>query len=122
MNPLKEKNKRRVRRKFHIRHTVKGSADRPRLTVSKSNKHISAQIIDDEKGHTLVAVTTTAKDVVSQIKRCWNKQAAEFLGEMLAKKALDAGVKKVVFDRNGYIYHGRIKALADSARKAGLEF
>jgi len=122
MNPQKSSEKRHLRRKCHIRKTVSGTAERPRLTVSRSNKHISAQIVDDDQGKTLVAATTTSKACKAQIGKSWNVQAAAFLGEELAKKALGAGIKKVVFDRNGFLYHGRVKALADAARKAGLDF
>lgn len=117
------KQKRRIRRKFHIRKRIKGTAERPRLTVTKSHKHFYAQIIDDANGMTLVAASTLAKDVRDLMKPDMTKtDNSKFVGEAIAKKAIEKGIKKVAFDRNGYLYHGRIKAFADSARKSGLEF
>jgi len=117
------KQKRRIRRKFHIRKRIKGTAERPRLTVTKSHKQFYAQIIDDANGTTLVAASTLAKDVRDLMKPDTTKtDNSKFVGEAIAKKAIEKGIKKVAFDRNGYLYHGRIKAFADSARKSGLEF
>lgn len=117
------KQKRRIRRKFHIRKRIKGTAEMPRLTVTKSHKHFYAQIIDDANAATLVAASTLAKDVRDLIKPDTTKtDYSKFVGEAIAKKAIEKGIKKVAFDRNGYLYHGRIKAFADSARKSGLEF
>ncbi len=114
-----EKNAERLRRKETIRKRVKGTQERPRLTIFRSLQHISAQIINDDKGETLLSVSTTQKDIGLKGK---NLDVASKVGEMIAQKALEKGIKKVVFDRSGYLYHGRVKALADGARKAGLEF
>ena len=103
----------RTRAKIH------GTADRPRLSVHISNQHIIAQIIDDEKGNTLVSASSLDKEL--KLKKL-NIEAATKVGESLAKKAKKAGIKKVVFDRGGYKYHGRVKALAEAARENGLEF
>jgi len=113
---------RRERRKLRVRRRVTGTPDRPRLTVFRSNQNIYAQIIDDVAGRTLVASSSRDKQVRGGTPYGGNKSAAETVGKALAEKALQAGIKKVVFDRNGYAYHGRIKALADAARKGGLEF
>lgn len=123
MNILKVKEVRRERRKAQIRKRVFGTAEKPRLTVSRSLKHIYAQVIDDTKGHTLLSMSTMNEPVKDEVgTRCGNKQAATKVGTALAKAALDKGIKAVVFDRNGYRFHGRIKALADAAREAGLKF
>ena len=110
------------RRKFHIRKTVCGTAERPRLTVFRSNKHIYAQIIDDTVGVTLASASSKAKSFRQQLTSGGNIKAANAVGEAIAKEALHVGIKCVSFDRNGYKYHGRAKALAESARKAGLVF
>ncbi|HOQ16296.1 MAG TPA: 50S ribosomal protein L18 [Defluviitaleaceae bacterium] len=112
----------RVNKHLKVRKKIFGTSERPRLSVFRSDKHIYAQIIDDTKGHTLVAASTVEKDIKSKIEKTNNVDAAKVVGEMIAKRALDKGVKQVVFDRGGYIYHGKIKALADAAREAGLEF
>lgn len=115
--------KRRKRRKMHIRHTVFGSPERLRMTVFKSNKHIYAQIINDVEGKTVLASSTLDNEVKANLKDDMNKQQQSVLvGESIAKKALDSNLKEIVFDRNGYRYHGRVKALADGARKGGLKF
>ena len=111
-----------LRRKRHVRKKVIGVPERPRLSVFRSNRHIYAQIIDDAGGVTLVATSTVGKDLREQVTQAGNCQAAEAVGEALAKKALDVGIKCVCFDRNRYKYHGRVKSLADAARKAGLAF
>jgi large subunit ribosomal protein L18 len=111
---------RRIRRKHHIRHKVFGTAERPRLTVFRSLNHIYAQVIDDVAGRTLASASTTEAD--ARAKATGNRGAAEAMGTLVAERAKKAGVTKVVFDRNGFIYHGRVKSLADAARKAGLEF
>ncbi len=117
------KNKRRVRRKRHVRKKVTGTPQRPRLTVFRSHKNIYAQIIDDTAGRTLVAASTMEGQSRQDLgDDRGNKAAAAVVGESLATKAVEAGIKMVVFDRNGYPYHGRIRELADAARKAGLEF
>lgn len=111
-----------ILRKIRVRAKVTGTTARPRLSVYRGHKHIYAQIIDDEKGHTLASASTLSADIKGKIKTFDNIPAAKLVGEMIAKKAIEKGVKKVVFDRRGYLYHGRIKALADAARQAGLEF
>jgi large subunit ribosomal protein L18 len=111
-----------LRRRRHVRKKISGTSDRPRLTVFRSNRHISAQLIDDAAGVTLVAAGTQGKGLRDQAPRAGNKKAAEAVGEALAKKALDVGIKCVCFDRGPYKYHGRVKSLADAARKAGLAF
>ena len=105
-----------------LRNNISGTADRPRLAVFRSNNHMYAQIIDDTVGNTLVSASTLDKDVKSELDKTNNVAAAEKLGEVIAKKALDKGINTVVFDRGGFIYQGKIKALADAAREAGLEF
>lgn len=111
-----------LRRKRHVRKKVKGTSDRPRLSVFRSNRNIYAQLIDDTAGVTLVAASTQVKDLRGQVPHGRDKKAAEVVGETLAKRALDVGIKSVCFDRGPYKYHGRIKSLADAARKAGLAF
>jgi large subunit ribosomal protein L18 len=110
------------RRRNHVRKTVQGTRERPRLSVFRSNRHIYAQIIDDTAGVTLVAASTQLKVVRELVAKTGNKKAAEAVGDTLAKKALDVGIKCVCFDRNRFRYHGRVKSLADAARKAGLAF
>jgi large subunit ribosomal protein L18 len=110
------------RRKYHVRKKVVGTPERPRLSVFRSNRHIYAQLIDDAAGVTLVAASTNNKTFHDQMPRGGNKKAAEAVGEALAKKALDVGIKCVCFDRGPYKYHGRVKSLAEAARKAGLAF
>lgn len=111
-----------LRRKHHVRKHVFGTPERPRLNVFRSNKHIYAQIIDDVSGATLVSASTRGKNFRNQLSGKSNKQAAEAVGAAIAKQALGVGIKCVCFDRNFYKYHGRVKALADSARNAGLVF
>jgi len=112
----------RAKKRFRVRKKITGSADRPRLNVFRSIKNIYAQIIDDERGVTLVAASTLAPELKGKLTTGGNTAAAVAVGDLLAKKAVEAGIKRVVFDRAGYIYHGRIKALADAARAGGLEF
>ena len=114
------KNDVRVRIHQRIRLRVHGSEERPRLAVFRSLKHIYAQVIDDRKGHTLVAASSGEKK--SSVGNGGNLAGAKQVGKLIAERAQAKGVKKVVFDRGGYLYHGRIKALADAAREAGLEF
>ena len=109
----------RRRRKSRIRKKVTGTADRPRLTVFRSNKHIYAQVIDDGAGRTLVAVSDRDEKAAGAGKKAERAQA---VGQALAKACLSSGIKRVVFDRNGYMYHGRVMALATGAREGGLEF
>lgn len=113
-----------IRQKKHrrIRHHLNGTAQTPRLAVFRSNKHMYAQIIDDTVGKTLVSASTVQKDVSAELEYTDNVAAAAHLGTVIGKKALDAGITEVVFDRGGYIYHGKVKALADAAREAGLKF
>ena len=122
MNDTKKKALRRRRRKRHVRKRVSGTQDRPRLTVFRSHKNIYAQIVDDEVGRTLVTSSSMEKPVAAKLSGGGNKAAAQVVGEALAAKAIEAGIKKVVFDRNGYAYHGRIRELAEAARSGGLEF
>ncbi len=122
MKRLIEKIARHERRKHRIRRRVNGTTERPRLTVFRSHKNIYAQIIDDVVGKTLVSASTKDKATAADLGYGGNRAAATKVGNTLAEKAIQAGIKKVVFDRNGYAYHGRIRELADAARKAGLEF
>ena len=112
------KKRRRIKRR--IRKVVFGTAERPRLTVFRSNKQISAQLIDDNAGKTLVSATSLCKEIAE--KKGNKTEQAQLLGAMIAEKAKAAGIEAVVFDRNGYLYHGRVKALADAARNGGLNF
>ncbi len=111
-----------LRRKYHVRKKVFGTPDRPRLSVFRSNRHIYAQITDDVAGATLVSASTRARGLRDQLPRSGNKKAAQIVGEVVAKQALGVGIKCVCFDRNRYKFHGRVKTLADAARKAGLVF
>lgn len=113
------KTDRRQRLKYHIRKKVQGNADRPRLTVFRSNTTIYAQVIDDEKGVTLVSASSLESGVK---KKNTNIETATLVGKKLAEKAIEAGISAVVFDRNGYLYHGKVKALAEGAREGGLKF
>lgn len=123
MNKYRLKQKRYIRRKKSIRRNVFGSAERLRLTVRRSAKHIYAQIINDEQMQTLVSASTMDKEIREKIKPEMKKtEQSKIVGDLLAKRALEKDIKKVAFDRNGFLYHGRIKALADAARKAGLDF
>lgn len=116
------KKDRREFRHTRVRKAVKGTSERPRLNVFRSAKHITVQIIDDLAGHTLVAVTTSGKEMKSQFKTGANLKAARAVGKLLAQKAKEKGIQAVVFDRGGYLYHGRIKELAEGAREGGLKF
>ena len=111
-----------VRRKYHVRKRVFGTPDRPRLSVFRSNRHIYAQIVDDTAGATLASASTRVKALREQLSNAGDKKAAETVGETIAKQALGVGIKCVCFDRNRYKFHGRVKALAEAARKAGLAF
>jgi large subunit ribosomal protein L18 len=112
----------RIRRHERIRKMVSGTSERPRLSVYRSLNHIYAQIIDDSIGKTIVAASTIDKEFKPKRGHKGNVVMAKKVGELIAKRALDTGVKKVVFDRGGYMYHGRVKALAEGAREKGLEF
>ena len=113
-----------MRQKKHrrLRNHIVGTAQRPRLCVFRSNNHMYAQIIDDTIGNTLVSASTLQKDVKAQLETTDDVAAAAALGTVIGKKALEAGIESVVFDRGGYIYHGKVKALAEAAREAGLKF
>lgn len=121
MKKYKQLNRQRRNRAFRVSNAVKRFSTRPRLCVFRSNANIYAQIIDDEAGKTLVSAGTLDKSLKAEIAVGGNCSAAEKIGEAIAKKALEAGITKVAFDRHGFKYHGRIKALADAARKAGLD-
>ena len=112
----------RVKKHMKIRNRFSGTAERPRLAVFRSNNHMYAQIIDDTVGNTLVAASTLEKEVKAELEKTNNVDAAAYLGTVIAKRALEKGIKTVVFDRGGFIYQGKIAALADAAREAGLEF
>ena len=118
----KDKNQDRVIRHARVRKKVEGSAERPRLSVYRSTNHIYAQVIDDVKGNTLCAASTLEKDVAAKVKDLSKSDAAKVVGKAIAEKALKLGIKEVVFDRGGYLYTGRVQALAEGAREAGLEF
>ena len=121
---VSKKSRSEIRRKKHmkLRNRFSGTAERPRLAVFRSNNHMYAQIIDDTVGNTLVAASTLQKDVKANLEKTNNVEAAAALGKVIAEKALEKGIKEVVFDRGGFVYHGKIQALADAAREAGLEF
>jgi len=113
----------RQRRKKRVRRRLQGTTARPRLSIFRSTKHIYAQVIDDVTAQTLVAVSSLSKEVRPQLQgKGGNKEGAALIGGFIAKRALEKGIKRVVFDRSGFLYHGRIKALADAARLNGLEF
>ena len=112
----------RVKKHDRLRNRFSGTAERPRLSVFRSNKNMYAQVIDDAAGKTLVAASTVEKDVKAELSKTNDTEAAAYVGKLVAKRALDAGIKEVVFDRGGYLYHGKVKALTDAAREAGLEF
>ena len=116
----------RYKRKIRIRKKISGTSVRPRLVVFRSARHIYAQLINDEEGFTLVAASTLDKDFKSRVsgteEMTGKTSQAVMVGEIVAERAIDKGIKKVVFDRNGYVYHGRVKAVSDGARKAGLDF
>ena len=111
----------RAEKHRRLRRNLNGTAERPRLAVFRSNNHMYAQIIDDTKGVTLVSASTLQKDVKAELEKINNVAAAAYLGTVIGKKAVEAGIKEVVFDRGGFIYQGKIQALADAAREAGLE-
>ena len=120
--PRIDSNEVRLRIHQRIRKDLSGTESRPRLCVFRSNKHIYAQIVDDSKGTTLAAASTLDADTRSAVKNGGNVEAAKAVGKTVAKRAIEKGIKAVLFDRGGYIYHGRVKALADAAREAGLKF
>jgi large subunit ribosomal protein L18 len=113
----------RIRRKMRVRKKVRGTGDKPRLSVFRSARHIYAQLIDDDSARTIVTMSSMDSDLRTRLEnRCGNCRSAALVGEHIAKKALEKGIKQVVFDRNGFLYHGRVKTLADAAREHGLEF
>jgi large subunit ribosomal protein L18 len=116
------RNEVRIKRHYRLRNKLSGAPTCPRLCVFRSNKHIYAQVIDDTAGKTLASSSTMDKGIASGLKSTSNIEAAKVVGESIAKKVLDLGIEAVVFDRGGYLYHGKVKALADSAREAGLKF
>lgn len=112
----------RIKRHYRLRNKISGTAQKPRLAVFRSNKHIYAQIIDDTIGNTLAAASTMEAAVKDKVEKTSDVEAAKAVGEAIAKKALEKGINTVVFDRGGFVYHGKIQALADAAREAGLQF
>ena len=121
---VRKESRTKVRENKHrrLRHRFAGTAERPRLAVFRSNNHMYAQIIDDTIGNTLVSASTLQKDVKAELEKTNNVDAAAYLGTVLGKKAVEAGITEVVFDRGGFIYQGKIQAFADAAREAGLVF
>lgn len=117
-----DKNKARLKRHLRVRKKISGTTERPRLSVFRSSKHIYAQLIDDVHGRTLASASTLDKELAGQVGNGGSVEAARKVGELIAKRAKDKGYESVVFDRGGYLYHGRIQALADAAREAGLQF
>lgn len=122
MNRMEKKTVQRQRRKRRVRKKVSGTSERPRLSIFRSHKHIYAQVIDDTAGRTIAAASSLDGALRERLSHGGNRDAASAVGEAVAGKAVEAGVKKVVFDRNGFPYHGRVRELADAARKGGLEF
>ena len=112
----------RAKKHMKIRNRFSGTAERPRLAVFRSNNHTYAQIIDDTVGNTLVSASTLEKEIKAELEKTNNVDAAAYLGTVIAKRAIEKGIKEVVFDRGGFIYQGKVAALADAAREAGLEF
>ena len=119
LRKILEKDRKRLKRKVHIRKSISGTAERPRMTVYKSNRSLSIQVIDDASGHTLASASTLEKDL-RKIKA--TVAGARQLGELMGKRLIENNIKTVIFDRNGYLYHGLVKAMADGARKAGVQF
>lgn len=121
---IKRRDRKELRKKRHlrVRSKIKGTPERPRLAVYRSERHIYAQIIDDVSGRTIVSASTVDKELREKLAKTWNKEAAKEVGKLIAKRAAEKGIKRIVFDRGGFKFHGRIKSLADAAREAGLEF
>jgi len=117
-----ERREARLRRKKRIRKTIVGTQERPRMVVFRSHRHMECQVIDDGAGHTLVSATTTSKAFADEAKGLPKREVAKKLGALVAARCKEKGIETVVFDRNGYLYHGRVAALADAAREAGLKF
>lgn len=122
MQHLQKVRFKRARRALRVRKHVNGTPERPRLSVHRTLSNLHVQVIDDTKGHTLCAATTTEKAVREKLTYGGNRKAAAAIGELIAKRAIEKGIKKVVFDRGGFQYHGRVKEVAEAARKAGLQF
>jgi large subunit ribosomal protein L18 len=118
----KSRNERRLRRHKRVRRNLQGTAERPRLNIYRSLNQIYAQVIDDQQGNTLVSASTIEEDLASKLKGKSKTEQARIVGEAVAERAAEKGFKQVVFDRGGYKYHGRVRALAEAAREAGLEF
>jgi len=122
MSRLRDRKQRRDRIRRRYRHTLRGSAERPRLAVYRSLRHVYAQVIDDDTGTTLVSASTLEKDLVGGLSATGNKQAAAIVGKAIAERAREKGMETVVFDRGGFNYHGVIREIAEAAREAGLKF
>ncbi|MGX8797180.1 50S ribosomal protein L18 [Fusibacter sp. JL298sf-3] len=122
MASKKSRNVNRKARHARVRKKISGTAEHPRLNVFRSNQNIYAQIIDDVAGNTLIAASSLDASIKEQVANTGNKEAAKLVGQLVAKKALEKGIENVVFDRGGYLYHGRVKELAEGAREAGLKF
>ncbi|GAB4170631.1 MAG: 50S ribosomal protein L18 [Geothermobacteraceae bacterium] len=122
MNIAEKRRQSRIKRQARVRRKVQGTPERPRLSIFRSARHIYVQVIDDVSRRTLVSASTMSKDVAGDLKSTGNIDAARAVGKAVAEKALAQNINKVVFDRNGFLYHGRVKALADAAREAGLSF
>ena len=121
---IKKRSRNEMRKIRHerLRRTLSGTADKPRLAVFRSEKHIFAQLIDDDSGHTLAAASTVEPAMKASLSSTGNAEAAKAVGKAIAERAISKGIKAVVFDRGGHMFHGRVKALAEAAREAGLEF
>lgn len=117
-----DQNKNRLKRHYRMRNKIEGTPDRPRLNVYRSSKHIYAQVIDDATGVTLASASTQDKEIRDQLAELTKSDAAKLVGQLVGKRAKENGINTVVFDRGGYLYHGRVKLLADGARESGLEF
>jgi len=122
MGALNEKKQARLKRKRSIRKRMSGTSQRPRLTVFRSSRHIYAQIIDDASGHTLVSASSLEKAAKEALNIENNVAMAKYIGKLVGARAVEQGIQKVVFDRNGFLYHGRVKAVSEGAREAGLQF
>lgn len=122
MGEVNVKLQKRLKRKQRLRKKIHGTSERPRLTVVRSAKHMYVQIIDDSTGRTLAAASTMGKELRGKLKHAGNIEAAVKVGEVISKEAKKKKISKVIFDRNGYLYHGRVRALADAAREGGLDF
>ena len=112
----------RVKKHMRVRNRLAGTTERPRLAVFRSNNHMYAQIIEDSVGETLVAASTTEKAIKDELEKTDDVDAAAYVGKVIAERALEKGIKTVIYDRGGFVYHGKVQALADAAREAGLEF